>query len=1076
MYACIIMCMTAAEPSDKYIETLKDKAKKEFLNGGGCNWPVMLGNQGSYRNLTIVSYKGNGTYRHNDIVPRQEGYIRRKTCLTEICEEIPMITLNELCKAPENPDTPLKVLVDGAPGIGKTTLCRYLQNEWAHDKLLNYRLVVSLNLRDRDISDAKNIDDFFYEITEKENIVQYINESNGKGLLLIFDGFDELSYEKRNNKSLFLDILSGKRLHGCSVIVTSRPYASQSLLELPSVNRHVEILGFTETEIKNCIESTLDSIEKAEDLCKQLQARLDLASLCRIPLNCSIMLFVYKQEKYHLPKTVTELYELLILHTFKNIAKKSCISEWRKMSKLTELPKCTPTFCMRCCFTALCKLAYDGINNDKMVYYEEEVEKVFTEVKTCGAVVDKEKKLLDLMTAVKTFSKTKSCVIYSFNHLTIQEYLTAQWISMSSLHPQSVMPDQFLNENLENYRYELILKFLSGITKMDFHNAMEVLNSFLNKKQRPGFRFLCCLLYESDQSSICRAVADKMYPSKDMTASFVVGDSYSFDCLALANLIICSNCEWNSLEVDGNHLRALHKILKDFETTNPSMISECKFKQLTVAVEMHSLEYLHLLKDIASYYDDLTINTNLKEDSSFRACIKPKISARKFKLKDLEIMWASKLKIEAFNSIYPQLLSTMLGAIQVSRTHSSQLNVLVNGKIVATSDESLKALGNALTELLVRNQRLNYFQFALKQLTAGTPVLLRYLAEGMSKNLSMAVLDIGELSEKGIRELFELFVKYLDRIKISSIHIHVNNSRYKEDDFQKFLKSFEGTNIHQVTALQEVIIHLGYDSRAPKCTYFREKKTSKFIIKDFLTDIAGSACIECHTHKQSSIVKDPFRIHIYAQDVKIQTEDELQLPRLLKRRNTYHGQERFHRAESASHIRGRSKHNTWCEGPPMNVHMLITVHDQSDIKTEFLKEPVTHGQRTSKYRYSKYSKELVGKTLTEQSSPQRQSGTTLAPRRQTKQRCRSAMITRSSYHQAGDMSEPPKSTKNLSYCLQHLSNFAQHRSLLAETRTYAPLQVNRGHEYHVQEVSIIKASQQPQKCSFPLNNNECCSD
>ena len=76
----------------------------------------------------------------------------------------------------------------------------------------------------------------------KEKIVQHLHKTYGANFLFIFDGFDELSAQQRNVQSLFLDIIKGSQFHRCSVLVTSRPYASGSLRRMKRVNRHIEVL------------------------------------------------------------------------------------------------------------------------------------------------------------------------------------------------------------------------------------------------------------------------------------------------------------------------------------------------------------------------------------------------------------------------------------------------------------------------------------------------------------------------------------------------------------------------------------------------------------------------------------------------------------------------------------------------------------------------------------------------------------------------------------------------------------------------------------------------------------------
>ena len=131
---------------------------------------------------------------------------------------------------------------------------------------------------------------------------------------MIFDGYDELTYQQRRVNFIFLDVIRGEVLPDCAVLVTSRPYASNYLHQLESINRHVEVLGFKEEQIYPCVEKCLPDSASAKALIQQLEEREDILSLCYIPLNCMIMVHVYKQKKT-LSTTMTELMHQFIIDT-----------------------------------------------------------------------------------------------------------------------------------------------------------------------------------------------------------------------------------------------------------------------------------------------------------------------------------------------------------------------------------------------------------------------------------------------------------------------------------------------------------------------------------------------------------------------------------------------------------------------------------------------------------------------------------------------------------------------------------------------------------------------------------------
>ena len=235
--------------------------------------------------------------------------------------KIILIDIEDVLK-PNKSGQSLTVVIDGPPGIGKTTLCRKLLNMWANGQIKHeqYDLVIYCPLRYDKVAQASTLQEsdlFVYESPKVLKVVEWMRVSEGKRLLIIFDGWDELSVELRQS-SLATRIICKKLLHKCSVIVTSRSYASSSLLDLDSINRHVEMMGFTVEEIKNVVCGTLEKEPHlAKKLIQDLKIRGDVQSLCYIPLVCSIVILVYRKENGQLPTTLTQLYENFILQTIR---------------------------------------------------------------------------------------------------------------------------------------------------------------------------------------------------------------------------------------------------------------------------------------------------------------------------------------------------------------------------------------------------------------------------------------------------------------------------------------------------------------------------------------------------------------------------------------------------------------------------------------------------------------------------------------------------------------------------------------------------------------------------------------
>ena len=124
------------------------------------------------------------------------------------------------------------VLIEGAPGIGKSALSWELCRKWEELSCMQqYSLVILLRLREEEVQEIKSIHDLFcqYESEDKKSLVEEVSKSQGSGILFILDGFDELP-KALQEKSFLLNLMRGRILPACSVLVTSRPSATAELL------------------------------------------------------------------------------------------------------------------------------------------------------------------------------------------------------------------------------------------------------------------------------------------------------------------------------------------------------------------------------------------------------------------------------------------------------------------------------------------------------------------------------------------------------------------------------------------------------------------------------------------------------------------------------------------------------------------------------------------------------------------------------------------------------------------------------------------------------------------------------
>ena len=340
------------------------------------------------------------------------------------------------------------ILIEGAPGIGKTVLSKEIACQWAENKLLNFKkLVFLLFLRDPKLQKMVTLENLAQYLCSNNKIgldlSEYLFKSKGKDLTIIFDGYDEMSEEDRSN-SLVADIISRNILPECDLVVTSRPTASLHLRDMADCR--VEVLGFTEEDRLDYIQHTLEgSQKKIKILQSYLQSNSTINALCYVPLNMTILLCLYEDisslqntalntESIHeigLPNSQTEMYEKFILMAITRCIKRSNKNFSDKHLKISEIPEPYNEI-----FNELLQLAYYALTKDKIVFNsDEEFVQQF-----CKSLISGNCHGLGLLKVTEHVD----IVSFHFLHFSIQEYLAAYYIASQSTSRQyQLLKDTF---------------------------------------------------------------------------------------------------------------------------------------------------------------------------------------------------------------------------------------------------------------------------------------------------------------------------------------------------------------------------------------------------------------------------------------------------------------------------------------------------------------------------------------------------------------------------------------------------------------------------------------------------------
>ena len=392
-------------------------------------WPLLPGEK--YINLAVIN--------REEVKSKEQRAFMLATLhggVDEILEIKHPVTIEKLLDMPIG-KTLECVLVEGAPGVGKSTLSWEICKCWKKGILFQqYSLLLLLRLRDQTLNTARTAKDLIlYPVREcLEEISQYLlKDTRGKHTLIIMEGLDELPRHLLTQPSVFTHLLDGTELPDATILVTSRPSATAQLWEnwKSRISKHVEILGFTDQNITDYVASILDPKDiPAFDtyLCRAPSIR----QLMYIPLHSGIIveLFrMYTDSDSHLPTTKAALYAGIVNTILtRYLANHHKYKEHKiKVDKLADLPSDVYTV-----FMELTELANQSILQQQLIF--EEKDKPINHL----GFMDEVAELFPL--------ECKTRLSYNFLHLSLQEYLAAIHVSLMDARTQERLLDSMLTK------------------------------------------------------------------------------------------------------------------------------------------------------------------------------------------------------------------------------------------------------------------------------------------------------------------------------------------------------------------------------------------------------------------------------------------------------------------------------------------------------------------------------------------------------------------------------------------------------------------------------------------------------
>ena len=390
-----------------------------------------------------------------DVYTRLKIVSRRKTDFRLESKEVGMY---DIFVAPDD----VTALVEGSPGIGKTTFCLKIAYDWANEKISKehsfpeFQIVLLLKCRDIDGDILEAINEQLLPNDEKfrKELMDYIKEFHYEGkVLIILDGLDELPEKSKFNVHKLID---KQVLPFCYVLATSRQEKGIAVRQSIDFDNLFQIEGFTEQDAFEYIRKHFthlgpDHLSKGEKLIQAIQENSFLHALPNNPLNLLLLCVVFEDHEGNLPSGRTELYQIIV----RCLLRRFCATHG------LEVPKDDKALETKFeeSLLALGELAWICLLEDRLSFREGELARFERIYKDLVA------RTLGLVYKEASLKKIKPEHEYHFFHKTFQEYLAAAYLALKLLREET---DVFSDFQLQFYehvavKYRQVFLFVSGI-------------------------------------------------------------------------------------------------------------------------------------------------------------------------------------------------------------------------------------------------------------------------------------------------------------------------------------------------------------------------------------------------------------------------------------------------------------------------------------------------------------------------------------------------------------------------------------------------------------------------------------
>ena len=399
------------------------------------------------------------------------------------------VAMNDIFKPHEECDHPRTVLIEGRPGIGKTTFCNKLAYDWAANKqglenpsggfFPNFQGVLLLKCREIEShlleatearllprSEKEKASELFKSVLwdaiddqllprdgtkeDKEEFFKFILHQSD--ILLILDGLDELP---TTLLTTFKEIIQGRMLPKCHIVATARQEVGIKVREC--CNTLLDMEGFTEENARQFIYRYFkEDVNLAEKLLNKLEHDRSLRQLTESPLNTVLLCLLCEDSDGIFAESGTQLYLEMV----------ECVLRRYRKKKELPLPKTSDEELTKVYKTQLRQLgsiAWNGLFRNVMSFEEDQFQNCSHEIPEFG--------FLSVECGRK---KLRPSLNYCFLHKTFQELFAAFYLCCLVI-DKEICPETLITDNRYFSELKQVLLFTCGLLALQSEELLKTL-------------------------------------------------------------------------------------------------------------------------------------------------------------------------------------------------------------------------------------------------------------------------------------------------------------------------------------------------------------------------------------------------------------------------------------------------------------------------------------------------------------------------------------------------------------------------------------------------------------------------